>query len=336
MAGSPELASRRFVYEQYDHMVRSDTIARPGGDAGVVRIKGLPLGLAMTLDGNGRYTARDPRRGGALAVAEACRNLAAVGATPVGATNCLNFGNPERPEIMWEFTEAIAGMGGSSQAALGVPITGGNVSFYNETEGKGIFPTPVVGVVGVLPDVTKRIPQHFAEPGDRIFLAGPEGTDSLGASAYLKARHGRIDGRPPKPDLDGEVRLGTFLRAAAGAGIAASARDLSEGGLCAAAVESLFAPDDSVLGAEFTIACAERLEGVLFGESPARALVSVRPGDADTLAALASREGVPLAPVGVVGGGSLRIRVNGERTVDLAIESIADTFRNSLGRLATA
>ena len=335
MAGSPELASRRFVYQQYDHMVRSDTIVRPGGDAGVVRIKGLPLGLAMTLDGNGRYTARDPRRGGALAVAEACRNLAAVGATPVGATNCLNFGNPERPEIMWEFTEAIAGMG-EALRALGVPITGGNVSFYNETEGKGIFPTPVVGVVGMLPDVAKRIPQHFAEAGDRIFLAGPEGTDSLGASAYLKVRHGRTDGRPPKPDLDAEVRLGAFLRAAGAQGLAASARDLSEGGLAAAAVESLFAPDGSVLGADLEVEYAQRLEGVLFGESPARALVSVRPRDADALAALASREGVPLAPIGVVGGGSLRTRVNGVRTVDLEVQSLADTFRNSLGRLATA
>ena len=335
MAGSPELASRRFVYEQYDHMVRSDTIARPGGDAGVVRIKGLPLGLAMTLDGNGRYTARDPRRGGALAVAEACRNLAAVGATPVGATNCLNFGNPERPEIMWEFTEAIAGMSDALRA-LDVPITGGNVSFYNETEGRSIFPTPVVGVVGVLPDVTKRTPQHFSEPGDLVFLAGPEGTDSLGASAYLKVRHGRTGGRPPKPDLDAEVRLGAFLRAAAAAGIAAAARDLSEGGLGAAAVESLFAPDGSVLGAEIEIECARRLEGVLFGESPARALVSVRPQNADALAALACREGVPLTPVGVVGAEAFRIRVNGEPTVNLDLEGLADTFQNSLGRMAGA
>ena len=335
MAGSAELASRRFVYEQYDHMVRSDTIARPGGDAGVVRIKGLPLGLAMTLDGNGRYTARDPRRGGALAVAEACRNLAAVGATPVGATNCLNFGNPERPEIMWEFTEVIAGMSDALRA-LDVPITGGNVSFYNETEGRSIFPTPVVGVVGVLPDVTKRTPQHFSEPGDLVFLAGPEGTDSLGASAYLKVRRGRTDGRPPKPDLDAEVRLGAFLRAAAAAGIAAAARDLSEGGLGAAAVESLFAPDGSVLGAEIEIECARRLEGVLFGESPARALVSVRPQNADALAALACREGVPLTPVGVVGAEAFRIRVNGEPTVNLDLEGLADTFQNSLGRMAGA
>ena len=267
LAGSPELASRRFVYEQYDHMVRSDTVVRPGGDAGVVRIKGRELGIAMTLDGNGRYTARDPRRGGALAVAEACRNLAAVGATPVGATNCLNFGNPERPEIMWEFTEAIAGMT-EALDALGVPITGGNVSFYNETEGANIFPTPVVGVVGVLPEAVKRIPQHLSTPGNLLFLAGPEGGDALGASAFLKEHHGRTDGRPPKPDLDAEVRLGAFLRAAGAAGIVASARDLSEGGIAAAAIESLFAPDGSAIGAELRIECAGRLEGTLFGEGP--------------------------------------------------------------------
>lgn len=335
LAGSPELASRRFVYEQYDHMVRSDTVVRPGGDAGVVRIKGKDLGIAMTLDGNGRYTARDPRRGGALAVAEACRNLAAVGATPVGATNCLNFGNPERPEIMWEFTEAIAGMTDALEA-LAVPITGGNVSFYNETEGHNIFPTPVVGVVGVLDDATRRIPQHFAAAGDLLFLAGPEGGDALGASAFLKEHHGRTDGRPPKPDLDAEVRLGSFLRAAGAAGLAASARDLSEGGLAAAAVESLFAPDGSRLGADLQVECADRLEGTLFGEGPARALLSVRPGDAEALAGLAAREGVPLAAVGSVGGDALRIRVNGSPTVSLDLDGLADTFRNSLGRMALA
>ena len=335
LAGSPELASRRFVYEQYDHMVRSDTIVRPGGDAGVVRIKGREFGLAMTLDGNGRYTAQDPRRGGALAVSEACRNLAAVGATPLGATNCLNFGNPERPEIMWEFTEAIAGMTEALEA-LGVPITGGNVSFYNETEGQNIFPTPVVGVVGVLPDATRPIRQHLAGAGDLLFLAGPAGGDALGASAFLKERHGRTDGRPPKPDLDAEVRLGAFLRAAGREGLAASARDLSEGGLSAAVVESLFAPDGSRLGAELRLECRNRLEGTLFGEAPARALVSVRPGNAEALLARAEREGVPLAPVGVAGGEAFRIRVNGERTVDLDLERLRDTFRSSLGRMAGA
>ena len=236
---------------------------------------------------------------------------------------------------MWEFTEAISGMTEALEA-FGVPITGGNVSFYNETEGQNIFPTPVVGVIGVLPEAAKRIPQHFSVPGDRIFLAGPDGGTSLGASAFLKEHHGRTDGRPPKPDLDAEVRLGAFLRAAGAAGLAASARDLSEGGLAAAATESLFAPDGSRLGADLRIECQDRLEGALFGEGPARALLSVRPGDAEALAELASREGVPQREVGSVGGDALRIRVNGSPTVSLDLENLADTFRNSLGRMALA
>jgi len=198
MIGSPGLASRRFIYEQYDHMVRSDTVVRPGGDAGVVRIKGTPLALAMTLDGNGRVARADPRRGGALAVSEACRNLAAVGASPVGATNCLNFGNPEKPEVMWQFSEAVSGMCAALEA-FGVPITGGNVSFYNETDGAGVFPTPVVGLVGVIEDLEALVRQHFAAPGDLVFLAGLSGAaapEGLGVGECLKVIHGRTDGRP--------------------------------------------------------------------------------------------------------------------------------------------
>ncbi|MCY4058292.1 MAG: AIR synthase-related protein, partial [Gammaproteobacteria bacterium] len=201
---------------------------------------------------------------------------------------------------------------------------------------QNIFPTPVVGVVGVLDDATRRIPQHFAAAGHLLFLAGPEGGDALGASAFLKEHHGRTDGRPPRPDLDAEVRLGAFLRSAGAAGLAASARDLSEGGLAAAATESLFAPDGSRLGAELHLECADRLEGPLFGEGPARALLSVLPADSGALAELAAREGVPLTAVGSVGGDALRIRVNGSSTVSLDLEGLADTFRNSLGRMALA
>ena len=331
LVGSPGLASRRWVYEQYDHMVRSDTLVRPGGDAGVARIKGTPLGVAMTLDGNGRYAARDPRRGGALAVAEACRNLAAVGATPVGATNCLNFGNPEKPEVMWQLSEAIAGMC-EALHAFGLPITGGNVSLYNETDGEGIFPTPVVGVVGVLNEVSTLVNQHFREPGDRLFLAGPRGADALGASEYLKVFHARTDGRPPKPDLDAEVRLGAFLRAAARKGLARSARDLSEGGLVQAAVESMFAPDGSRLGAALLLEVPRTPHGALFGEAPARALVSAAPENADGLAELADRRGVPLTPLGTVGGDALSIRVNGARTIHLPAEDLWTAFGHGLAR----
>ena len=343
LAAAPGLCSRRWVYEQYDHMVRSDTLARPGADAGVVRIKGSRLGVAMTLDGNGRYAGADPRRGGALAVSEACRNLAAVGATPVGATNCLNFGNPEKPEVMWQFSEVIAGMS-EALSAFGVPITGGNVSFYNETDGAGILPTPVVGVVGVLEDTATLVGQHYRDRGEAIYLVGAplEGGSSeegsaggetpLGASEYLKGIHGRTDGRPPAPALEAEVRLGAFLREAAAAGILRSAKDLSEGGLFQAAVEGMFAPDGGRLGLVLALEVDRRIEGALFGEAPARALVSVTPEDRDALHALAEKHAVPAKMVGLTGGDRFGIIVNRRRVIDLAVDTLWDAFGHGLER----
>ena len=343
LAAAPGLCSRRWVYEQYDHMVRSDTLARPGADAGVVRIEGSRLGVAMTLDGNGRTAGADPRRGGALAVSEACRNLAAVGAMPVGATNCLNFGSPEKPEVRWQFSEVITGMS-EALAAFGVPITGGNVSFYNETDGAGILPTPVVGVVGVLEDTATLVGQHYRGRGDAVYLVGAplEGVSSdgeasdgeapLGGSEYLKVIHGRTDGRPPVPALEAEVRLGAFLRAAAAAGILRSAKDLSEGGLFQAAVEGMFAPDGSRLGALLALEVGNRIEGALFGEAPARALVSVTPEDRDALRALAEKHAVPAKMVGMTGGDRFEVRVNRRRVIHLAVDALWDAFGHGLER----
>lgn len=331
LAASPGLASRRWVYEQYDHMVRSDTVARPGADAGVVRIKGSRLGVAMSLDGNGRYAGADPRRGGALAVSEACRNLAAVGAEPVGATNCLNFGNPEKPEVMWQFSEAIDGMS-EALRALGVPITGGNVSFYNETDDAGILPTPVVGVVGVLSDVGTLVRQHFRSPGDAVYLAGGVSGGALGASEYLKVIHGRTDGRPPAPALEAEARLGAFLRAAASAGLTRSAKDLSEGGLFQAAVESIFAPDGARCGASLSLETPSRIEGVLFGEAPARALVTAAVEDTAALEALAEEHGTPLTRLGTTGGATLTIQANGAAVIHLSTDNLWNAFGRGLER----
>ena len=343
LAAAPGLCSRRWVYEQYDHMVRSDTLARPGADAGVVRIEGSRLGVAMTLDGNGRTAGADPRRGGALAVSEACRNLAAVGATPVGATNCLNFGSPEKPEVRWQFSEVITGMS-EALSAFGVPITGGNVSFYNETDGAGILPTPVVGVVGVLEDTATLVGQHYRGRGDAVYLVGAplEGVSSdgeasdgeapLGGSEYLKVIHGRTDGRPPAPALEAEVRLGAFLRAAAAAGLLRSAKDLSEGGLFQAAVEGMFAPDGSRLGLSLALEVGSRIEGALFGEAPARALVSVTPEDRDALHALAEKHAVPAKMVGLTGGDRFEVRVNRRRVIHLAVDALWDAFGRGLER----
>ncbi len=187
LLGSPTIASKKWIYRQYDHMVRTNTINLPGLGAGVVRLKGTDRALAMSVDGNGRYCYLDPYRGAMLAVAEAARNVACSGARPLAATNCLNFGNPERPEIMWQFAKAVEGIGAACRA-LNVPITGGNVSLYNETDGRAIYPTPTIGVVGLLEHADRVVSRRFQEPGDAILLLG-EGRGEIGGSEYLKVKH---------------------------------------------------------------------------------------------------------------------------------------------------
>jgi phosphoribosylformylglycinamidine synthase len=199
LLGSPSIASKQWAYRQYDHMVQTNTISLPGLGSGVARIKGTDRALAMSVDGNGRYCYLDPRRGASLAVAEAARNVACAGARPLGATNCLNFGNPERPAIMWQFAKAVEGIGEACRA-LGVPITGGNVSLYNETDGRAIYPTPVIGVVGLLEHQDRVLERRFRESGDVIILFG-DGAGELGGSEYLKIVHGLVRGRPPALDL---------------------------------------------------------------------------------------------------------------------------------------
>jgi phosphoribosylformylglycinamidine synthase len=288
------------------------------------------MALAMSLDGNGRYTYLDPYLGGASAVAEGCRNLAAVGATPVGATNCLNFGNPEKPEIMWQFSNVVDGMRDACEH-FQVPITGGNVSFYNETEGEGIFPTPVVGLVGVLSDRKLRVTHHFKEKGALIYLLG-ETSEEIGGSEYLKVVHGRIDGRPPRLDLEAEAALQDLLRRAAGRGLLRSAHDLSDGGLGVALAESLFGPLGETMGASIALETRRRAEAVLFSESQSRILVSVSPERGDELEQLADDAGVALSRLGVTGGDHLEIRVNGERAVSRAVTSLREAWWTSIER----
>jgi phosphoribosylformylglycinamidine synthase len=324
------VASKHWIFEQYDHMVRSNTIVLPGGDAGVVRIKGTPMALAMCLDGNGRYAYLDPYLGGAAAIAEGCRNLAAVGATPVGATNCLNFGNPEKPEIMWQFGNVIDGMRDACQH-FQVPITGGNVSFYNETEGEGIFPTPVVGLVGILPDRRRRLTHYFQEKGSLIFLLG-ETSEEIGGSEYLKVVHGRIDGKPPKLDFEVESALQGLLLRAAASGLLRSAHDLSDGGLGVALAESLFGPLGETMGASVALETRRRAEAVLFSESQSRILVSVAPERAEELERIAEEAGVPLSRLGVTGGDHLEVRVNGERAIHRNVGSLRDSWWTSIER----
>jgi len=325
---SGNVASKHWVFEQYDHMVRSNTIMMPGADAGVIRIKGTPMALAMCLDGNGRYAYLDPYLGGASAVAEGCRNLAAVGATPIGATNCLNFGNPEKPDIMWEFAQAVDGIKDACQR-FGVPITGGNVSFYNETEGEGIYPTPVVGVVGMLADRSKMVRHHFRRQGDLIFLLG-ETHDELGASEYLKTIDGVVGGRPPVLDLDAEASLHTFMRKASSDGVLEQAHDLADGGLAVALTESLFGPLGETMGATVSLEIPRRAEGVLFSETQSRMLVGVAPENVDAFEALADEHGVPVSRLGVTGGDRLEVKVGGVKAIDRGASELRELWWTAL------
>src|SRR5438876_5118110 len=318
LLASPSLACKRWIYRQYDSTVRTNTVVGPGSDAAVVRVKGTRKALAMAVDGNGRYCWLDPYEGARLAVAEACRNVAAAGGVPIGATNCLNFGNPERPEVMGQFVAAVRGIAEACRA-LGVPITGGNVSLYNETDGRAIYPTPVMGVVGLLEDASHALGRSFLAEGDLVYLLGETGED-LGGSELLAVAHGRVAGRPPRLDLEAERRLHALLAEGAAAGVLVSAHDLSQGGLAVALAECCFAGEEPGLGARLELVSGLRPDVLLFSESPSRAVVTTR--DELRLAELARRHGVRWARIGVVGGDRLTVSAAGRGLVDLAVTDL--------------
>jgi phosphoribosylformylglycinamidine synthase len=333
LLASPTIASKRWVYRQYDHMVRTNTLVIPGMGAGVVRVKETKRALAMSVDGNGRFVHLDPFLGAQLAVAEAARNVACTGAQPIGATNCLNFGNPERPEIMWQFARAVEGLGAACRA-LDVPITGGNVSLYNETDGRGVLPTPVVGVVGLIEDASTVARRAFRAEGDAIVLLGA-GRGELGGSEYLKVVHGLIRGIPPVLDLTLEAALQQLLVRGVAAGLIRSAHDCSEGGLAVAVAECSF---NTGLGASVDVAPVTTSPAefgtlaTLFGESASRAIVSVEEGRAVELLAMAKASGVPAAAIGRVGGDRLRIAVAGDVAIDEPLAAAEDLWANAIGR----
>jgi phosphoribosylformylglycinamidine synthase len=329
LLASPSIACKRWIYRQYDSTVRTNTIAGPGGDAAVVRVKGTRKALAMAVDGHGRYCWLDPFEGARLAVAEACRNVAASGAVPIGATNCLNFGNPERPEIMGQLVRAIAGIGDACRA-LGVPITGGNVSLYNETDGKAIHPTPVIGVVGLLEDAARALTPWFREEGDAVYLLGTTGED-LGGSELLKVVHGRVAGRPPRLDLAAEKRLHAFMAQAAGEGLLRSAHDVSEGGLAVALAECGMTADGPGQGGRFDLGDALRADVALFSETPSRMVVSARDGAA--LEQAARRAGVPCRALGVVQGDRLELVRQRQAVVDLPLNRLHQAWMSLEARL---
>jgi phosphoribosylformylglycinamidine synthase subunit PurL len=311
----PEAASKTWVTEQYDRYVRGDTVLAMPHDAGVVRIdEETGLGIALATDGNGRYCLLDPYAGTQLALAEAYRNVAATGARPLAVTNCLNFGSPEDPSVMWQFTEAVRGLADACQA-LGVPVTGGNVSFYNQTAAAAIHPTPVIGVLGVHDDVRRAVRSGLGPPGSALLLLGSTRLE-LGGSLWARTVHGHLGGRPPAVDLAAERALAEVLVTAAERGLLAGAHDLSDGGLAAALAEACLA---SGTGAAVTLPGDPFT--YLFSESAGRALVAVAPGAEAALTQLCAAAGVPAVALGTAGGDTL---------------DVAGCFFVSLGELSSA
>jgi phosphoribosylformylglycinamidine synthase subunit PurL len=335
LLASPTIASKHWIYRQYDHMVRTNTIVLPGLGCGVVRVKGTARALAMSVDGNGRFGYLNPREGAKLAVAEAARNVACAGALPIGATNNLNFGNPEKPEIMWQFAEAVAGIGEACRA-LDIPITGGNVSLYNETDGNAILPTPVLGVVGVIDDASKVVTRTFKRAGTSVVLLGAS-RGELGGSEYLKTLHGMIRGAVPALDLDAERRLQALLIDLASNGLVLSAHDCAEGGLAVTLAECTF--DTNGVGVDVDVASAGdglpegwSIDATLFGESPSRVVVSTGLNQVDDLLAAARATGVPAAVIGTTGGSRVVVRVTGRPAVDVAVADVEQLWATALER----
>jgi phosphoribosylformylglycinamidine synthase len=328
----PTIASKRWAYRQFDHTVGTNTIAQPGLSAAVVRVKDTNRALAVSVDGNGRFCYLDPYLGGMLAVAEAARNVACAGGEPIGATNNLNFGNPERPEIMWQFGEAVRGIGDACRA-LAVPITGGNVSLYNETEGRAIFPTPVLGVVGLLDDASKTVTRTFKREGARVLLLG-DNTGELGGSEYLATVHDTIAGKPPALDLAREAALQALIVKLIRGGLVESAHDCSEGGLAVTVAECTF---DGGRGVDVNLPRAVDLgawsvNATLFGEGASRIVVSVTTERLEDVLAEAEAAGVTVTEIGDTGGDRIRISVDGVVAIDVAVADAEQAWATAIER----
>jgi len=326
LMAAPTIASKRRIWRQYDHMVGINTLVLPGSDAAVLRIKGTPRAVAVATDGNARYGYLDPFQGGAMAVAEAARNVVCAGGRPLAVTNCLNFASPERPEIMWQFSETVDGIAAACEA-LGIPVTGGNVSFYNETLGRPILPTPVIGVVGLLENAERRTTQWFEEDGDVVLLLG-EPAGRLGGSEYLQTVHGRLSGPLAPLDLERERAVQSACLAVIEAGVVRSAHDCAEGGLAVALAECCVSGPRQI-GATVTLPEGERVTDTLFGEAPSRILITVASADVDRVSRIVREWTVPLHVLGRVGGERLEMRI-GARHVSLPVHSLADAFENGL------
>ena len=334
LLASSNLCSKRWIYEQYDSMVQTNTVEGPGGEAGVIRVKGTQRALAMALDGNSRWCYLDPKLGAMHAVAESARNVACSGATPIAATNCLNFGNPEKPNIMWQFSQTIDGITAACEE-LETPITGGNVSFYNETLGEGIYPTPVIGMVGILEDVHKAVSPHFHGLGRAVLvLRGSEPGDTsdveaeFGSSEYAKEILGQLWGFPPSLELEKEAALQKALIEMINAGLIESAKDCCEGGLAVTLAECGFARG---VGARVDLKSHGLVaEFVLFGEDASRVLISCDPKNLERIQQLAVQYALSAEQIGSTVPDKLEIRVDGKPAATASISELRETWDSAL------
>ncbi|MGA9872541.1 MAG: phosphoribosylformylglycinamidine synthase subunit PurL [Rhodococcus sp. (in: high G+C Gram-positive bacteria)] len=328
MIGSPQLCSRKFITEQYDRYVRGNTVLAENADAGVIRIdEKTGRGIALATDASGRYTALDPYRGAQLALAEAFRNVAVTGATPKAVTNCLNFGSPEDPGVMWQFQQAVRGLADGC-VTLGIPVTGGNVSFYNQTGSEPILPTPVVGVLGVIDDVHRRIPTGLGlEPGETLILLG-DTHDEFDGSIWAQVEHDHLGGVPPKVDLAREQLLADILLAGSRDGLVSAAHDLSEGGLAQAVVEAALAGET---GCRILLPEGSDAFTMLFSESSGRVLVAVPRTEETRFTGMCTARGLPWTRIGVVDEGSDEIEVQGQFSVSMT--ELRTTFESTLPAL---
>ena len=325
LLGSPNIASKESVYRQYDHQVQTNTVGPPGGDAAVIRIKGTVRGIALATDGNGRYCYLDPYAGGMIAVAEACRNVTCAGAEPIALTDCLNFGDPERLDTYYELESCIRGIADAAEK-LGAPVISGNVSLYNESHGEGIYPTPVIGALGILEDVGRHAGIGFVAPGDPVVLLGASETGgdaaALAGSEYLEAVHGLVAGRPAI-DLELEAGVQRTCRRLIREGIARSAHDCSDGGLAVTLAECCIA---GRLGLQGAAELSGRWDAALFGETQSRIVVSLAPGKLPDLERVCLEEDLPWTSLGEVGGDSLRLG----GIIDVPVAEMAEVWGNGL------
>jgi phosphoribosylformylglycinamidine synthase II len=337
---SANICDKHWITEQYDSMVQTNTLEGPGADAGVVRIKGTARALVMAVDGNGRWCYLDPKLGASHAVAEAARNVACTGAVPVAATNCLNFGNPEKPQVMWQFSQVIDGLAAACEA-LGTPITGGNVSLYNETLGEGIYPTPVVGVVGILQDAARAVQSRFCKIGRELVLlqagsvrSSVVGLAEFGSSEYAKEILGQLWGNPPSLDLQREAALHRCMAELSTAGVLESAHDCSDGGLAVALAQCCFG-SNGLIGARVALGGGNDAapELVLFGEDASRIVISCDPEQLTAIKKVAQKHGISSIPLGTSVPEQFSIAIDGKTVISAAVSELEDAWENSLERM---